>query len=209
MNKNLILAFVMIIFVGLSGSLTAQTPQKDDPKPSTSATPTPERLERELPFDGEIDFPEIDGWDLSRKITFPQRELGYSYNYESDEAGRVTVYVYTAGVRNIPDLLTGPVAQQMRQAQNDIKQAVEMGAYESSKVVRSETITLGGKEGKVKSLYTLLLLKARGMELDSEIYVFPYKGYFVKFRATRPKSDGARNEMMESLLREMDILFSK
>ena len=166
-------------------------------------------MERITPFDGDVDFPEVEGWELSRKFRYPRPELGYSVNYESAEGGRVTVYVYNGGIRSIPNELTGPVAAQMRQAKAEINAAVDAGLYSSATEVSSSTVTLGGVEGKVQSLHSLYVIKVKERELDSEIYVFPYENYFIKLRATRPKGpDGPKNEAIEALLKELDKLFS-
>lgn len=216
MKKHIFVLFTFVVTLAFTGSISAQkdtNPEKIDDKtilnPTPTPSPTPMKLERTKPFDGEVEFPEVDGWELGRRSTFPQKELGYSVNYESPIAGRVTVYVYTGGVSRIPNDLTGPVAAQMKQAKSDIKQAVDAGYYDSVKDVRSETITLGGTDGKVKALYTLLDLRANGNKLDSEIYVFPYNGYFVKLRATRPASEkGSKIEAMEDLLKALDDTFA-
>ena len=36
-------------------------------------------------------FPEIEGWTMSPKQTYPTPELGYSNTYESNGGGRVTI----------------------------------------------------------------------------------------------------------------------
>lgn len=210
MNSSLRIGSFLVFLALFVLALPAygQTPL-GDPKP----TPTPKDekviLERVTPFDGDVDFPEVEGWELSRKIRYPRPELGYSVNYELPAGGRVTVYVYNGGLRSIPNELTGPVAAQMRQAKAEINAAVDAGYYDSATEVSSSTVTLGGAEGNVRTLYSLYLIKVNGREMDSEIYVFPYENYFIKLRATRPKeADGPKNEAIEALLIELDKLFS-
>jgi hypothetical protein len=176
------------------------------PKPSPSPTPTPVKIERTTKFDGNIEFPNVSGWTLTPKYVYPTPALGYSVNYESPEGGRVTVYVYNAGRKTIPNDLTGVVADEMNRAKSDIQAAVNAGMYENAKLLRSETISFGGPDGRVKSLYAGYDLTARGNQLHSEIYLFPYQNYFVKIRATRPKSL-ATSEAVVDLLKELDMLF--
>ncbi|HJS52606.1 MAG TPA: hypothetical protein VJ781_11950 [Pyrinomonadaceae bacterium] len=176
------------------------------PSPSPTPSPTPVKIERITKFDGNVDFPKVSGWNLTPKHVYPTPELGYSVNYESPEGGRVTVYVYNGGQKNIPNTLTGVVADEMNRAKSDIQAAVNAGIYENAKVLRSETINFGGPNGRVKSLYASYDLSARGNQLHSEIYLFPYQNYFVKIRATRPKSL-ATSEAVADLLTELDVLF--
>jgi len=51
-------------------------------------------------------------------------------------------------------------------------------------------------------------LAARGNKLHSEIYLFPYQGYFVKIRATRTKAN-EKSADFATLLSEIDALFLK
>lgn len=49
-----------------------------------------------------------------------------------------------------------------------------------------------------------------GDAMNSEIYVFPYKGYIVKLRATRPATlDKTQDEAYVRLLSALDSLFSQ
>ena len=187
-------------FAILSSGALAQT------KPS--ATPTPEKikLERVTKFDGNVKFPDVDGWTRSDKYRYPTPELGYSVTYESP-SGRATVYVYNAGLETIPNELTGPVNEQMLKAREEIKAIVEQGAYDSSTEGKIETVTIGGPAGKIKSLHTEFTIKAKGNEFDSETYIFPYNNYFIKFRITRPKAVG-RTEALQELMKALDALFS-
>ena len=192
--------FCTLSILVFSASTLAQAPGKPSPGP------TPIKIERSTKFDGNVNFPKIGGWTLTPKYVYPAPELGYSVSYESPEGGRVTVYVYNGGRTTIPNDLNGVVADEMNRAKGDIQAAVNAGMYESAKALRSETINFGGANGRVKALYASYDLAARGNQLHSEIYLFPYQNYFVKIRATRPKSL-ATSEAVADLLAELDILF--
>lgn len=178
--------------------------------PGLRPTPTPEKmkLERDTKFDGNVNFPDVEGWELSEKYKYPTADLGYSVNYESREGGRVTVYVYSGGKKKIPSELTGIVADEMKRAKSDINAAVDQGMYQNAKALKSETTTIGGSTGGVKALYASYDLTARGNALHSEIYIFPYQNYFIKIRATRPKTY-AKSAAIDSLLAELDTVFLK
>lgn len=201
---------LFVIFALVIGAVSIAAAQSTSTGASPKATPTPDKtkLERTTKFDGNVEFPEVDGWELSEKHKYPTDALGYSVNYESRSGGRVTVYVYNGGRKTIPNLLTGVVADEMDRAKSDIKAAVDAGAYESAKLIKSEPITLGGTTGSLKVLYTGFDLAARGNKLHSEIYLFPYQNYFVKIRATRAKAN-EKSPDFAALLAEIDALFLK
>jgi hypothetical protein len=158
-------------------------------------------------FDGE--FPDIDGWEKDEVYMYPTSALGYSINYESREGGRVTVYVYDGRVSDISDDANdSTIKNEIKRAKKEILLAEEAGVYKDVKEVKSGVITLGGASGKVKVQYMLFSLKARGQDLASEIYLFGYKGNFIKIRATRLK-ENTESEMLANLLATMDALFSK
>ena len=194
-----------MIFVLLSISASAQKPES---KPAPSASPTPIKLERETSFNGDVTFPEVDGWELGDKYRYPTAALGYSVNYESDTS-RVTVYVYTGGRKVIPNDLNGVVADEMKKAKNELQAAVEAGLYESADAGKTESITIAKSNGAVKALYTPLKIKARGNSLTSEIFIFPYNNYFIKIRATHRTPEDAASSDFLSLREALDRLFSK
>ncbi len=158
----------------------------------------------------EIVFPIVDGWEKGDVQNYPVAELGYSVPYRSDDGDVITIYVYNAGVKNIPDTLDHKAIKgQMKQAKFDVFAMVEAGYYKNVREIKNETITLGGSSGKVKALYALLEFTARDVGSDSEIYLFPYRGNFIKIRATRPKTDGAvRSPEFLDLLAVLDAMFS-
>lgn len=200
--------FLTLVLLAFTATVTAQKPEsKPSPTPSPSPSPTPAKLERETKFDGSVTFPEVEGWELSDKTQYPTPDMGYSVNYETPSS-RVTVYVYNGGQASIPNTLTGVVAQEVKNAQAQIKAIVDAGAYESAKVLKDETVVLGGPKGKIKALYVRYALRARGRDLDSRIYLFPYNNYFIKIRMTGLPADEDSAETL-ALLEAIDLLFSK
>ena len=158
-----------------------------------------------------IEFPEVDGWEMGEITTYPTAALGYSIPYQSETGGTVTIYVYNGGRSEIADGVEDKVVKsEIEKAKSDIKAYGEAGYYDDVKKIKDETITLGGKDGKVKALYSLFNFKIRGQKVDSEIYLFGYNGNFIKIRATRPMSKkGGENVAVNNLLKEIDALFSK
>jgi len=201
MRKLLLLLFAVLTFVHTA--TTQDKPKPDDPKP-------PLKLESDLPFDGNVDFPDVDGWERSRKIVYPQKELGYSVNYESEEGGRVTVYVFNAGHKVIPDELKGPVAAELKRAKGEIRAVADLGRYQDLKEIKTpEQIVLGSGDAKITALFAKYTFAVGDDDLDSEIYVFPYRNYLVKIRSTRPMSRDGKNAEVDRLLVEIARLFSK
>lgn len=159
----------------------------------------------------EIEFPEIDGWEKGEVRSYPTAELGYSIPYQSETGGTVTIYVYNGGRSKIADGIDDKyVKSEIENAKSDIKAAGENGAYQGVKKIKDGTVTLGGADGSVKALYSLFNFKIQGTMVDSEIYLFGYNNNFIKIRATRLKGkNGASNDDLNALLKEIDKLFSK
>ena len=158
-----------------------------------------------------IVFPEVEGWEKGDVATYPTAELGYSVPYQSETGGIVTVYVYNGGLSRIADGIDDQnVKNEIKKAENDIKAYGEAGYYQNVKLIKSESVTLGGISGTTKSLYSLFSFKVRGAEVDSEIYIFGYQNNFIKIRATRAKGkNGAENSEVNKLLTEIGKTFSK
>ena len=190
----------------MQADVLAQKDAKEKPTKDKSAK---EKTTKAKSANKELVFPEIEGWEKSGKTQYPQSELGYSVNYESEEGGRITVYVYDMGMKKIESGVEDKnVVAQLNKAESEIKQIAELGYYDNVKKVKSETITLGGDDGKVKSLYTLYELTARGNELTSEIHLFGHNNKFIKFRATRAREE-TKSDFIMDFLKEMDKLFAE
>lgn len=190
----------------------AQAKPQPPPKPMPQPTPPAEqkyKLETDKPFDGNVEFPDVDGWEKSDVTTFPTAALGYSVSYNSTEGGRVTFYVYNGGLQKIPESLTGPVVDQMKNAKAEIAAVADAGYYQNVREVRTGKIMIGGAEGR-EALYALYTFAANGVGLESEIYLFVYKDHFIKVRATRPPTPkGETNEAFEYLMNEVVRIFVK
>ena len=161
-----------------------------------------------LPVHERIEFPEVEGWERGEKAMLPTGEEGIFINYDSPARERVTIYVYKRD-GEVSDKLGGVVKEEFNGARDAIKSVAEAGLYTDLKESKSETGTIGAT-GKVKALHVQMTFKARGAPMNSEIYVFPYKGYVAKIRATRPAGvDKTRDEAFAKLLAAIDELFSK
>ncbi len=195
--KYTVLTILFSLFI-LQAFVYAQkpTPKEDTTKKSDETT---------------ITFPEIKGWTKGDIATYPKAELGYSIGYQSKEGGRLTVYVFDMGEKEIADGVdSDKVKAQLTEAERQIQAAADAGYYDDVKKIKSETITLGGKDGKVKTLYTVYSFSIRGNDVTSEIYVFGYKNNFIKFRVTRAKDDEkSKNKAIEAFHKAMNELFSK
>jgi hypothetical protein len=179
------------------------------PKKTEETTPQPEGDSSQFKTDGIL-FPEIEGWESTDIQTYPTPALGYSVTYQSEEGGRLTVYVYDGGLKTIPNDITDKViVKELDKARNEILQIGKMGVYENVKEIKSDTVTLGGANGKIKAVRSLFNFSVKGNKLDSEIYLFGHKNKFVKIRSTRPKAEnGAENKALVALLAKLDNLFA-
>lgn len=193
---------------------TAPTPTptvtaKPMPTPVTKATPSPTPTaagKKELP---KPDFPEVARWTKSDANIYPQKALGYSITYESDNDVRATIYVYDGGHAQIPNDLKGLVKDELAKATKELFAMQELGYYKDVKETKNETVTIGGTSGKVKAVHAEYTFTSQGNKMNSETYIFPYKNHFVKFRISRPAAaavEAAKSDVA-SLLQELDELF--
>jgi len=168
------------------------------PAPATSGT---------LPIYDRLEFPAVEGWEGGKRSPLPGDD-GIFVNYDSSAGERVTIYVYSrAG--DVSDKLSGVIKDEFDGARDAIKTVAEAGIYTDLKQSNSEAGVIG-TTGKIKALHVQMTFKARGAPLKSEIYVFPYKGYVAKIRATRPAGvDETRDESYARLLAAIDQFFSK
>ena len=69
-----------------------EAPKTDAPKTDSPAKPDAGKSAKTAPTRAKgapIDFPEVDGWKKSGLLKYPQRELGYSVNYDAEDGSRV------------------------------------------------------------------------------------------------------------------------
>lgn len=164
----------------------------------------------DVPFNPQsMEFPTVEGWSSSEKSKVPGETAPSAFiNYDSTDRERVSVYVYSRGAK-IPDDLTGTVKDEFDGAIQALHTFVEMGIYSNLKIIKNETATIGGTAGKVKALRALLTFEAGGTKLNSEIYVFPYKGHIAKLRISRPAALPSEGPAYLKILKTLDELFSK
>jgi hypothetical protein len=84
-----------------------------------------------------------------------------------------------------------------------------MGVYKNLKITKNDTTMVGGAGGKVKALHAVITFEARGAKLNSEIYVFPYKGHVAKLRISRPATLAADAKGYLAMMSALDAFFVK
>lgn len=158
--------------------------------------------------DSKFEFPEVEGWKNGEVINTP---VGDMMNYDSEEGGRVTLYFYDGVLKGMPNNEREEIIkEELIRAKLGILQLGEMGIYKNIKEAKKdETVMLGGKSGKVKSLHSLLYFSTKDDDLVSEIYVFSYKDHLFKIRASRSKTKENNNKALEKFFSELDSRFSK
>lgn len=177
----------------------AQTTTSNPPNSVSTAS-------REL----KIEFPDIDGWNKSEVKKYPIPELGYNVNYKSEDAGLVTIYVYNMGLNEIPSDVDNTILKnELIRVKNEIQTVGNMGYYTDLKVLKDETVNLGGSTGKIKALRTVFNYNMQGRPVVSEAYIVGHKNHFIKVRATYPKVEGeTENKALADLLVELENLLS-
>ncbi len=192
---------VLAVFLGLFLLQTTATAQPPGGKSNNTKTTT----------SSEIVFPDVDGWEKSEIQKYPTAALGYSVSYRSNYGDIVTIYVYNGGQPKIPNDINDKILKdEMSKAKNDIVQAGKAGYYDNVKEVKSDIITLGGANGKIKVLRTLFNFSLKGTPVDSEIYLFGHQNNFIKIRTTRPKAENnTENKFLTGFLAEIEKVFSE
>ena len=201
-QKTTLIILSILLFSTVLNAQDAGAPggkQTEPPKINTRPAPTPSPVKGNV-----LLFPEIEGWTKSEKTVYPVPALGYSYTYESNSGGRVTIYVYNGGKRTIPNDVNDPVVKrEFENVKNEVFAAEQLGYYQNVKVVKSSVETIGAS---TKCQYGLLNFTVRGNKVVSEIYLFAYDNNFIKLRATRAP-DKADDDEFNTLLTELAAMF--
>ncbi len=149
-------------------------------------------------------FPEIEGWTKSEKTTYPTAALGYSYSYESNRGGRVTIYVYNGGNASISNDISSPtVKREFDGVRSEILAIGKAGIYQNMKEVKTDRITVGRA---TDAHYALFRFNVQGQPKVSELYLFSFEDNFIKIRATR-SPENADDRDFKSLLAELVSIF--
>lgn len=151
-------------------------------------------------------FPDIENWQRAEKRTYSSPELGYSVSYTSEEGGTVSIFVYNGGNTSIAN---GTTDELVIEEFDRTKSRVKMLGGQSAVEVKSDTVTLGGTNGKVSALRALYNFNLQSQVVDSEIFIFGYKNNFIKIMATRPKTKSGENKSLIKLLAAVDKMFAK
>jgi len=193
-----------------SGSPTGKPSKIEKTEKTEKVTKKPNGLASVTLEDLAVNFPEVEDWEQSEIQKYPTEDLGFSIDYESSEGGKVTIYVYKGGQKQIPDDISDKIIKnELNKAKGEIQKVADMGYYDNLKEVKNDTVTLGGTSGKIKSLHTLYNFSARNQNLASEIYIFGHKNRFIKIRATRSRNNNeSGDKMVAELLAELDTFFS-
>lgn len=203
--KTILKYFLLTFLCGLF-FLQADVNAQDDAGGRPAEAPKKTTTEKSETNDSDFEFPDIAGWKKS--VSSFGGSLGDMANYDSVEGGRVTLYFYDGGRNLIPDDLTSKILKdEMLNAKAGILQFGERGLYQNIREVKNDTVTLGGKSGKVKALYAQFYFSASGNDLVSEIFLFPFKNNFLKIRASRPK-EIEKSVVFQAFLAEVDAYFS-
>lgn len=194
--------FICCVLTGNIFSQTAQpSPEKKDP----------EKILSQNNKDQEIQLPEVEGWTRGEILRYPDKRMGYGVNYDSQDAGRVSIYIYNLGMTKIPDGAENDVVkEEIERAKAEIFTVGRMGLYQDVKDVKSEIIALGGKDGKLKARHSLLNFILKGKSMNSEIYLFGLRNNFVKIRATYPKAEtDFENAALADFLTALEKMMTK
>jgi hypothetical protein len=205
LSRSIVLFALTCVLLCLS--VAGQADNKETAKPSKSIVTTRAAGDSAA---NALQFPEVEGWESSAKRPIPAPGDGYTVAYDSPGYAAVTVYVYSHGHEKITDDLGGVIKDELEGAADAIRTVARMGIYSEVKEGKTETVLLGGNQGKVKVLTTNFTLIRGDQKMNSEIYLLPYRNNIVKLRVTRSASATAdMNSSFAKLMLALDGLFAQ
>jgi hypothetical protein len=127
--------------------------------------------------------------------------LGFSVRYQNVREVWGDVYVYTAGVKKVPEgAHSREVTQQLQSAERDILTVVKRGIY-SGFVRRSSGRVRVGNWHFLRGAYYYSI---RGVPVGSFIFVTGSRGHFIKVRFTYFKQyESSALKSLDGLLRDL------
>ncbi|WKB53160.1 hypothetical protein [Eleftheria terrae] len=144
-------------------------------------------------YEGAIDvrFPdELAGFTLTEAERLPRKELGSHLAYQGPRAGGVvaSVYVYNAGLSDIPDGTHSPVLRQhFEQVLADVQQWRAKGIARSVSIVGPAMLRTGYMGCGPQFLAATLNIELPDETLASHVYLTVVRQQFVKLRLSYPK----------------------
>lgn len=97
----------------------------------------------------------------------------------------VTVYIYTANHKSIPDSLQSAlIKEHFKQVENDIVQQGVRGAYTNVKKLSQDVIAWGSDGTGPKSLHSSFSFAQGGSDRLSHLFLLAYRDHFLKVRFT-------------------------
>ncbi|HEV2542218.1 MAG TPA: hypothetical protein VGU70_05590 [Methylobacterium sp.] len=148
-----------------------------------------------------FDFPaEVAGFTRGPRTDYEARApgLGYSVVYTNGR-WKADIYVYDAGVANIPDGAPSPaVAGQLAQAADDVKAAVAQGIYRDSK--DRGPVRLPGEASARLTCRTFTIDHPALGPTESLLCLTGLRGQFVKFRLSGPAAKRPPKEEAERFI---------
>jgi len=132
---------------------------------------------------GGFPFPEAMGWEKQKFQTYPSTAAGVSQGYSFlSVAGHATVYLYDAGLPNIPEDVTSPVvSEQFGRSHAAVVDAGTRGQYKQV-TVRGQRLVRVGHQSMHHAHYEIVTHD--GHKLGSDLYLFTHRGEFLKIRVS-------------------------
>ena len=137
--------------------------------------------------------------------------LGFSVGYNGPGL-KVTVYVYTMGIKTIPeDLDSSILKDHFKKAANDILYMEELGHYSNVKNISDGEAKWGAGETQMRSLYGSYGYTQRGRDCLSHLYLMGFRNHFLKVRFTYDReiqgnAEKIRNEFLGEFSRILSVM---
>jgi hypothetical protein len=151
-----------------------------------------------------LEFPErLGAMALKGRMQFPQPADGASITYEAQDV-RGAVYVYNAGLKEVPTGVGSPVIHRhFQQTAAALQRAGKEGPADTSvRPIKGSTISAFPGCGP-QFLWRSDAIEMRGQSVVSRTYLTGYNNHFVKLRVTHPRNDDKAAEQFVQDVRKL------
>ena len=126
---------------------------------------------------------ELAGFERTDYDEYELSELGVSYGYKSKDGDVATIYIYNAGITNIPNDVKNPIITQQRE-----REVVGIIKYYQKKgksvqhTIENATLKIPGNNKNIQVLFDAFIVRTPA--IYTELWLWPARGNIFKIRMT-------------------------
>jgi len=204
-NLFLLMISLFLIMAGCA-SVPSIPPTTAKPAQQPVTTPRPTTAGPYVEPGTGLVFPETLGSLVrSRDVTNYGGGGGVKIRYSGPELTAVDVYVYTAGLTGLPDVIDNP---EVVKEFDDCKQAILLNRRYGAVQLDDKVTKLREDCRSSDARVSTFALRYEGVDSISYLYLSRYRGHFLKIRATYPRaSEALAKDVLNAFLFDLAGLF--